>query len=77
MGEVWSAQDLRLARTVAIKRASPASAAGQRLVVEAEVSARLEHPNIVPVYDAGVDEQGQPWYAMRLVRGRTLQQWLD
>lgn len=77
MGQVWAAQDRRLARTVALKRAAPASLAAQRLQREAEICARLEHPNIVPIYDAGIDEAGEPWYAMRLVRGQTLQQKLD
>jgi type II secretory pathway pseudopilin PulG len=77
MGQVWAAQDRRLARTVALKRAAPASLAALRLQREAEICARLEHPNIVPIYDAGIDEAGEPWYAMRLVRGQTLQQKLD
>ena len=38
----------------------------------AEVTGRLEHPGIVPVYGMGADEQGRPYYAMRFVRGESL-----
>jgi serine/threonine protein kinase len=45
----------------------------QRFVLEAEVTGGLEHPGIVPVYDAGTLEDGRAWYAMKLVRGTPLQ----
>ena len=44
----------------------------RRFVLEAEITARLEHPGVVPVYGLGVDRQGQPYYAMRLIRGETM-----
>ena len=74
MGEVLLAHDLRLGRDVALKRvALPAvdDARSQRLVREARITAQLEHPNIVPVYDAGARDGGR-FYTMRLVRGRPL-----
>ncbi|MCC6623248.1 MAG: protein kinase [Deltaproteobacteria bacterium] len=68
--EVLLARDTRLERDVAIKRltgdVSPA-----RLLAEARVAATLEHPGIVPVYDAGQDEAGT-YCVMRVVRGRSL-----
>ena len=41
--------------------------------MEAQVTGQLEHPGIVPVHELGVNEQGQPFYTMKFVRGRTLQ----
>ncbi len=43
-----------------------------RFVQEARITARLEHPNIVPVHDIGVDTSGAPYFTMKLLRGRTL-----
>ncbi len=70
MGRVYAARDARLQRQVALKVASTPELAG-RLACEARITAQLEHPGIVAVYDAGVTD-GQAWYAMRLIRGRTL-----
>lgn len=70
MGEVHVVHDAVLDRDVA--RKTPRSVEGAAaLRREAATTARLEHPGIVPVYDAGQDDGG-PWYTMRLVRGRTL-----
>ena len=71
MGRVYAAWDRVLGREVALKEATtPALAA--RLAREARITAQLEHPGIVSVYDAGIGPDGRPWYAMRMVRGRTL-----
>jgi serine/threonine protein kinase len=43
-----------------------------RFIQEARITARLEHPNIVPVHDIGVDTNGVPYFTMKLLRGRTL-----
>lgn len=73
MGEVRAAWDPRLGREVAIKRPPPGdSGAAARLAREAALTARLEHPNIMPIYEAGRDPAGRPWYAMRLLAGRSL-----
>ncbi|MFK7927068.1 MAG: protein kinase, partial [Myxococcota bacterium] len=74
MGEVWQAWDSQLRRHVAIKRARVDGSAslGARLVREARITAALAHPGIVSVHDAGIDSEGRPWYAMQVVRGRTL-----
>ncbi|MCB9898993.1 MAG: serine/threonine protein kinase [Planctomycetes bacterium] len=46
----------------------------QRFVQEARVTARLEHPGIVPVYDLGADGHGRPYFTMKRVHGRTLEE---
>ncbi len=71
MGRVDATFDGLLGRSVARKSLREGGQA-DRLVREARITARLEHPGIVPVYDAGGDEAGRPWYTMRLVRGRSL-----
>ena len=75
LGQVFVARDAALNREVALKRVRPERADSttgrQRLLREAQVSAQLEHPNIVPVYDVG-DPADAPFYVMRLVRGQTL-----
>src|SRR5262245_53476840 len=43
-----------------------------RFVVEAQVTARLDHPGVVPVYRLGVDERGRVFFTMRLIKGRAL-----
>lgn len=75
MGEVWRAHDRVLDRDVAIKLLAPHLGEGEaarRLAGEAHTLATLEHPGIVPVFDAGTNEHGSVWYAMRLVRGERL-----
>ena len=77
LGTVWLARDERLKRSVAIKEMNVEAAehprAWQRFRREAEITGRLEHPNIVPLYQFGTDETtGQPFYAMRFVGKRTL-----
>ena len=64
MGVVYEAEDLELQRRVAIKVLS---------TPEARVIAKLEHPGIVPVHDAGTLPDGRVFYVMKLVRGRTLE----
>ena len=72
MGRVYATQDTRLRRQVALKVAATPELAG-RLAREAWITAQLEHPGIVAVYDAG-ETDGQAWYTMRLIRGRTLRE---
>jgi hypothetical protein len=75
MGRVHEAVDRQFARAVAIKelRGDRAStAARERFATEALVTGNLEHPGVPPVYERGVLTDGSPYYAMRLVRGRTL-----
>ena len=73
LGRIIRAKDERTGRYVAIKEmlADDADAA-TRFVREAVVTANLQHPAIVPVYEVGQWPDGQPFYAMKLVRGRAL-----
>ncbi|MBZ0237434.1 MAG: serine/threonine protein kinase, partial [Deltaproteobacteria bacterium] len=73
MGRVLRAEDQRLGREVAVKQlVSETAAARARFEREARITARLQHPAIVPVYEARLDAGGAPFYAMKLVTGRTL-----
>lgn len=77
LGNVWLARDERLNRTVAIKELRPealeSEKAWQRFHREAEITGHLEHPNVVPLYQFGVDQAtAEPFYAMRFVGKRTL-----
>lgn len=72
MGQVFVARDRRLRREVAFKVAKDPKQA-RAMTREAWVTAQLEHPGIVPVYNAGETGDGQLYYTMRLVRGRSLE----
>src|SRR3974390_615240 len=75
MGRVHEALDRQFSRSVALKelRADRVSeAARERFATEALVTGNLEHPGVPPVYERGLLPDGSPYYAMRLVRGRTL-----
>jgi serine/threonine protein kinase len=77
MGVVYEAEDLELQRSVAVKVLATELAGGdfaERMRREARVIARLEHPGIVPLHDAGTLPDGRVFYAMKLVRGRRLDQ---
>lgn len=75
MGVVYRAYDLRLKRAVALKLVAPMLARDdrfrERFARESELVMSLEHPNVVPIYDAG-DVDGQVYLAMRLVDGTDL-----
>lgn len=75
MGEVYLAQDERLDRPVALKVLAPELAEDdafrERLLRESRLSASLDHPNVVPVYEAGADGS-RLFIAMRLVDGPDL-----
>ena len=79
MGTVYSALDRELGREVAIKIPNGLAASGleRRLQQEARVLARLEHPGIVPIHDAGRLADGRLFYVMKRVRGRTLREQLS
>jgi tetratricopeptide (TPR) repeat protein/tRNA A-37 threonylcarbamoyl transferase component Bud32 len=78
LGEVHVAEDGELRRDVALKRIRPEYAhdpgSRARFLREAEVTAKLEHPGVVPVHGLMLDAEGQPCYAMRFVQGQTLQE---
>lgn len=73
MGRVFAGRDVRLGRQVAIKVLHEnAGAAAARFETEARLAARLQHPGIVTVYDAGFFSNGEPFLVMKLVLGRSL-----
>jgi tRNA A-37 threonylcarbamoyl transferase component Bud32 len=78
LGEVWAARDQEFGRRVALKRLRQERAddpeSRRRFLWEAEVTARLEHPGIVPAYGLTWDEAGRPCYAMRFIQGESLQE---
>jgi tetratricopeptide (TPR) repeat protein len=79
MGVVFEAHDPDLDRRVAIKVVrdrNAGSAAGMRLIAEAQAMARLAHPNVVGVHEVGTIDN-QVFVVMELVRGDTLAGWLD
>src|SRR5437764_672710 len=80
MACVYLARDRGLDRPVALKvLCDPPSdpQARNRLANEARIIARLEHPAIVPVHDAGILPDGRVYYAMKLVRGQRLDEYVD
>ncbi len=79
MGAILDAKEAATDRKVAMKVMLSQSNAGnvQRFIEEAQVTAQLEHPNIVPVHELGVDANDQVFYTMKFVRGDTLREVLD
>jgi len=79
MGEVMLVRDQQIGREVALKRirrAAPSERVLQRFLREATVQGRLEHPAIVPLYDLGVDANGEPFFTMKRLTGTTLKKTL-
>jgi eukaryotic-like serine/threonine-protein kinase len=76
MGIVELAEDRDLQRQVALKSLAPEEAhrpgARERLIREARLGGGMEHPNIVPVHELGMLEDGEPFFTMRRLQGRTL-----
>src|SRR5215510_9895825 len=78
LGRILVARDVRLDRTVAIKELllehlNDGSGLLARFAREALLTARLQHPAIVPVYEAGLWPDGAPFYTMKLVDGKSLE----
>ena len=75
MGEILTAKDNQLGRTVAFKKihehVAKIPSYLERFFMEAQVTAQLEHPNIVPVYQMKIDGNNAG-YAMKLIHGKTL-----
>ena len=74
MGVVLRGRDPDLHREVAIKllRHSGDDRREARFIAEAQITGQLEHPNIIPVHEFGRDDEGRPWFAMKLINGRTM-----
>ncbi|SFH71163.1 serine/threonine protein kinase [Planctomicrobium piriforme] len=81
LGRVFSGSDTVLHRDVAVKFLQQQHANRprmlERFVAEAEITSRLDHPNVVPVHGFGWTATGQPFYVMRLIRGETLDAEID
>jgi hypothetical protein len=82
MGSVLRGMDTKLRRELAIKvtpvpRDQLPTTMLARFVEEAQISAQLEHPNVVPVHDLGLDPDGRPYFTMKLVRGQSLETILE
>ena len=78
LGRVLRARDPRTGRVVALKEVlRPTRDLVVRFAREAIVTANLQHPSIVPVYEVGRWRGGEPFYAMKLVRGRALDALID
>jgi Tol biopolymer transport system component/predicted Ser/Thr protein kinase len=77
MGEVYLAEDTQLDRKVALKFLPPHlcrdEAARARFTREAKAAAKLDHPNIVPVYEVG-ELQGRPFFAMAHIEGKSFKE---
>jgi serine/threonine protein kinase len=76
MGAVVEAEDLATKRIVAMKVLLNANMPEDvaRFVEEAQVTAQLEHPNIIPIYELNVNELDKPYYTMKLIRGDSLRE---
>jgi eukaryotic-like serine/threonine-protein kinase len=81
MGEVRLCYDAFIGRDIAVKVmrevAASSAALKARFLREAQVQARLEHPSVVPIYDLAIDAHGVPYFLMKRVQGRTLEQILE
>jgi eukaryotic-like serine/threonine-protein kinase len=76
VGKVVTAKDREIGRSVALKTPKHSDAQPsviERFVNEARLTAQLEHPSVVPVYDMGTLPNGQPFYTMRVVKRQSLQ----
>ncbi len=77
LGQVSLAEDLRLKRRVALKELLPTTTdwiSQSRFVTEAEITALVEHPGVVPIYTSGTRADQRPFYVMRFIQGRTFRQ---
>jgi eukaryotic-like serine/threonine-protein kinase len=81
LGKVSVAKDEELDREVALKeikgKYADDPASRSRFMLEAEVTGGLEHPGIVPVYGLGTYADGRPFYAMRFIRGDSLERAIE
>ena len=81
MGAVLKGRDPDLGRDLAVKvlleRHRDKPDLVRRFVEEAQIGGQLQHPGIVPVYELGTFADRRPYFAMKLVKGRTLAELLD
>ncbi len=77
MGQVFLARQNSMQRIVAVKQLKSELGVDERhrqkFLAEAAVTGELDHPNIVPVHDLGVSQEGQLFYSMKMIRGQSWQ----
>lgn len=78
MGGILRARDLNIRRQIAMKVMLHTEKAGDddilRFIEEAQVTGQLEHPNITPVHELGVDASGNVFFTMKMIKGRSLKE---
>lgn len=76
MKAIWEVDDHRTSRKVAMALIQKSRIASQddieAFIYEARLTANLQHPNIIPVYDIALDESGNPYFTMKALKGETL-----
>jgi serine/threonine protein kinase len=82
MATIVRGTDVMLHRELALKvspfgRHSRSGHLVARFIEEAQITAQLEHPNVVPVHELGLDPEGRAYFSMKLVRGRSLEEILE
>ena len=79
MGAIISTHDVDTRRNIVTKvlLRTASKKALLRFIEEAQITAQLEHPNIVPIYDIGVNKEGNIYYTMQHVKGDSLQEVID
>ncbi|MBD3419658.1 MAG: protein kinase [Chitinivibrionales bacterium] len=79
MSTIVRVADKDIYRDVAMKllRDKNAKHKQDRFINEARITGQLEHPNIVPVHDMGIDNQGNPYFTMKIVKGRSLKELIE
>ena len=80
MGVVERAEDVDIGRPVAIKRLLPEAThpfGVARFVSEIRIVGSLDHPNVVPIHDVGIDDDGRYFFVMKYVEGQTLGDIID
>ncbi len=76
MKAIWKVDDHRTARKVAMALIQDSKIASKEdidsFLYEARLTANLQHPNIIPIYDIALDENGNPYFTMKALKGETL-----
>ena len=77
MKTIWEVKDTRTQRTLAMALIQPERIASQddieSFLHEARLTAHLQHPHILPIYDIALEKNGNPYFTMKLLRGETLE----
>lgn len=76
MKAIWEVDDHRTARKVAMALIQESKIASEKdidaFLYEARLTSNLQHPNIIPIYDIALDENGNPYFTMKALKGETL-----